>query len=43
VEIVRREKAGSPESLRVRQARAQDLLRGPDLEGAALEKSASAS
>jgi NADH-quinone oxidoreductase subunit B len=38
VEIVRREKAGSPESLRVRQARAQDLLRGPDLEGAALEK-----
>ena len=38
MEIVRREKAGSPESLRIRQARAQELLRGPDLEGAALEK-----
>jgi NADH-quinone oxidoreductase subunit B len=38
MEIVRREKAGEVESLRVRQTRAQDLLRGPDLEGAALEK-----
>jgi NADH-quinone oxidoreductase subunit B len=38
MEIVRRERAGSPEQLRIRQARAQELLRGPDLEGAALEK-----
>jgi NADH-quinone oxidoreductase subunit B len=38
MEVVRREKAGSPAELRVNSRRAQDLLRGPDLEGAALEK-----
>ncbi len=38
MEVVRREKAGSPDRLRIRDARAQELLRGPDLEGAALEK-----
>jgi NADH-quinone oxidoreductase subunit B len=38
MEIVRRENAASPERLRIRQARAQELLRGPELEDAALEK-----
>ena len=38
MEVVRREKVASPEQLRVRHARAQELLRGPDLEGGALEK-----
>jgi NADH-quinone oxidoreductase subunit B len=38
MEVVRREKAGSPAELRVNSKRAQDLLRGPDLENAALEK-----
>jgi len=38
MEVVRREKVSSPAELRVNQRRAQDLLRGPDLEGAALEK-----
>ena len=38
MEIVKREKAGSPERLRINDKRAQELLRGPDLEDAALEK-----
>ena len=38
MEVVRREKVGNPAELRVNQKRAQDLLRGPDLENAALEK-----
>ena len=38
MEVVRREKVGNPAELRVNQKSAQDLLRGPDLEGAALEK-----
>ena len=38
MEVVRREKVGNPAEFRVRQKRAQDLLRGPDLEDAALEK-----
>jgi NADH-quinone oxidoreductase subunit B len=38
MEIVKREKAGSPENLRINRRRAQDLLRGPELENAALEK-----
>ncbi len=38
MEVVRRERVTSPEQLRIRRARAQELLRGPDLEDAALEK-----
>jgi NADH-quinone oxidoreductase subunit B len=37
VEIVKREKAGSPDDFRIRQLRAQDMLRG-DLDGLELEK-----
>ncbi len=38
MEVVRREKVGNPAELRVTHKRSQELLRGPDLEHAALEK-----
>src|SRR5262249_20078180 len=38
MEVVRRGKVSTPDALRGNQRRAQELRRGPDLEGAALEK-----